>query len=105
MEKRGRFIKYDKQQVLQDIVNGALSAKAIAKRHGITRDMVYSLKYAAKKKNIIRDPTTKLDDLDYVEAKAKKQVSAHDVYLLAEDYAAGKLSSVSFYEKLKLMLA
>lgn len=104
MEKRGRFIKYDKQQALQDIVDGKLSAKAIAKKHGVTRDMIYTLKYNARKHNIIRDPAQKLKDLDWIEPRRKKEVTALEVYLLAEDFAAGKLSGFALHEKLKTML-
>lgn len=99
--RRGRFIKYDKQQVLQEIVDGRMSAAEIAEKHGITRDMVYSLKFAAKKKNIIRDPVQKLDDLDAIEPRCKKGGPyAHEIHLLAQDYSSGVIGGVSFRKKL-----
>lgn len=100
-ERRGRFIKYDKQAVLQDIVDGNMSAYSIAQKHGITRDMVYSLKFSAKKKNILRDPVQKLDDLDSVEPKvSRKGPYAHEIYLLAQDFASGNMSGVNLYQKI-----
>lgn len=70
MEKRGRFIKYDKQRVLEEIVAGKMSAVEIARKHSITCGMVYTLKYQARKKNIIRDPVQRLDELDTVEPRS-----------------------------------
>jgi hypothetical protein len=62
--KRGRFIAYDKQAVLYDIVRGMKSAQQISQEHNITSGMVYTLKYNARKKNIIRDPVARVNDLD-----------------------------------------
>lgn len=99
MERRGRFIQYDKQQVLQDIADGKMSASSIAEKHKITRDMVYTLKFTAKKKHILRETSPKLDDLDPIDIK-KVRPTAHEVYLLAEDYAQGKISGASLFKKL-----
>lgn len=103
--KRGRFIKYDKQKVLQLIVDGKLSAQEIADSYGITRNMVYTLKYTAKKKNIIRDPVSMLDDLDPVEPRAVKRVATVNViYNLAQEYKEGMISPATFYKEVKRTL-
>lgn len=103
--RRGRFIVYDKQKVLEDIVSGKLSAQAIADRHGITRDMVYSLKHAAKKRNIIRDPSQMLNDLDAVEPRTASPIApVNAIYNLAQEYKEGMISPASFYKGVQRIL-
>jgi hypothetical protein len=96
--KRGRFIRYDKQAVLQEIVDGKFSAGEIAERHNITRGMVYTLKYQARKRKIIRDPVPRLDDLDPVEPKTflgpvPLEHPINRVFKLAQRYKIGDLSA------------
>lgn len=47
--------KYDKQAVIDDLVSGKLNAQEIAEKHGITKTSVYTLKYAAKKRGLIKE--------------------------------------------------
>lgn len=100
-ERRGRFIKYDKQRVLEDIVRGTKSAKKIAASHGITRDMVYSLKHAAKKRGLIKEPTQFLADLSPVDSRAFYEGPARDILEFAKQFKAGDLSELDFYQKVQ----
>lgn len=102
MNKRGRFIQWDKQQALKDIVSGKMSAQEIADKHKITRDMVYTLKYNARKKNIIRDNVQKLDDLDAVEPPEKNRTISK-IYDLAVAYKYDRLSTSEILHQLKLL--
>ncbi len=100
--KRGRFQFYDKQQVLKDIVSGKMSAGEIAEKHKITRDMVYTLKYNARKKNIIRDNIQKLDELDTVEPPNKSK-AVNKIIDLAIDYADNRISLAEMSKQISLL--
>lgn len=61
--------------------------------------MVYTLKFMAKKKNILQETATKVCDLDPVEVKQSKRRHAHEIYLLAQSFSEGEMSGVNFYNK------
>lgn len=103
-ERRGRFIKYDKQRVLEEIVAGKKSASQIAVAYGITRDMVYSLKHAAKKHKLIKDPAQRLSDLDPVDPRVRHEGSARDILALAKEFRDGEISELDFYQQIQRIL-
>lgn len=102
--RRGRLKFYDKQRVLEEIVSGDYSAAEIAKKHDITRDMVYSLKFAAKKKNLIKDPVVKLDDLDPVERRIKGLTLPSKIMELARQFKSGTLDDFEFMRESRKLL-
>lgn len=84
---------------LEAIVAGKHSAHEIADEHGITRDMVYSLKHAAKKKHIIQDPAQRLDGLDPISPPRADLMN--EVYQLACKFRAHDIDNLDFYQDLK----
>jgi transposase-like protein len=102
--RRSRFIRYDKQRVLEEIVHGKLSAQEIAEKFGITRDMVYTLKFQAKKRNLIKDPIKRLDDLSPVEPREHDMSLPSRIHQLAKRWKVGEIDELDFYQALQRML-
>ena len=101
--RRGRFIKYDKQKVLDQIVRGRMSAQEIADEHGITRDMVYSLKHAAKKMKIINEPVARVADLHT--PPEHDPTAAGQIYQVAKKFRAGDIDDLDFYQNVQQIIA